>query len=81
MSKAIELLTCRLHGQNLGIPVRYVREVVTPAPAAYRASAMARPMPRDPPVTRAILPIRSIMCHPVDSGKPHIHPPYRGSSR
>jgi len=30
MSKAIELLTCQLHGQNLGIPVRYVREVVTP---------------------------------------------------
>jgi len=31
MSKAIELLTCRLHGQNLGIPVRHVREVITPA--------------------------------------------------
>lgn len=30
MSKAIELLTCQLHGQNLGIPVRHVREVVTP---------------------------------------------------
>jgi purine-binding chemotaxis protein CheW len=30
MSKAIELLTCRLHGQNLGIPVRHVREVITP---------------------------------------------------
>ena len=30
MSKAIELLTCRLHGQSLGIPVQYVREVITP---------------------------------------------------
>jgi purine-binding chemotaxis protein CheW len=44
MSKAIELLTCRLHGQNLGIPVRHVREVITPTrctpiPLAHEAIA------------------------------------------
>ncbi len=28
--KVHELLTCRLHGQALGLPVRYVQEVITP---------------------------------------------------
>jgi len=30
MNSAQELLTCTLHGQSLGLPVRYVQEVVTP---------------------------------------------------
>jgi len=30
MSAAQELLTCSLHGQSLGLPVRHVQEVVTP---------------------------------------------------
>lgn len=30
MNNAQELLTCSLHGQSLGLPVRYVQEVVTP---------------------------------------------------
>lgn len=30
MSQEEDLLTCSLHGQSLGIPVRHVREVVTP---------------------------------------------------
>lgn len=30
MSQEEELLTCSLHGQSLGIPVRHVREVITP---------------------------------------------------
>lgn len=30
MNNAQELLTCKLHGQSLGLPVRYVQEVVTP---------------------------------------------------
>ncbi len=34
MNHAQELLTCTLHHQDLGIPVRYVREVVTPVRCA-----------------------------------------------
>jgi len=30
MNDSSELLTCSLHGQSLGLPVRYVQEVVTP---------------------------------------------------
>lgn len=40
MSREDELLTCSLHGQSLGIPVRHVREVImpvrhTPIPLAH----------------------------------------------
>src|SRR5579859_1457266 len=43
-------------------------EMVTRAPCRASSTAMARPMPRDEPVTRAVLPLRSNSEGTVDMG-------------
>src|SRR5690242_3750753 len=42
--------------------------MATPAPARASSSAVARPMPRLPPVTNARFPVRSITALPVRNG-------------
>ena len=48
------------------------------APSAARRSAMALPMPRDPPVMTADLPVRSIIgrvYRPATNSRHHVGPP------
>src|SRR6185503_17906469 len=50
-------------------PSLAVKLITTLAPARPSATAMARPMPRDPPVTTAIRPSRSAMAHSLDASR------------
>ena len=39
------------------------------APSAARATAIARPIPREPPVTTAVLSVKSILSNPLEKFK------------
>src|SRR4029078_11993793 len=54
--RPVEVLTCSAAASHASS----LREAITTsAPASARVWTMARPMPRDPPVTTATLPVRS----------------------